>query len=404
VNSSEPPATTAPLDAELSPAFPGIPDLDCRGRRVFLRIDPLVLDASNAEGSSLRQLLHEEARVLIGTTLDAEAAEETGVQSLDALAARLGEQLGVDVFLPDECVGDAVVRVLGQLRPGQICLLPDLLAQPGERDNDERFARALANLADAYVGDAFSSSHLVHASLVRLPRLMPRRALGVQARRELSALTGLAGAARGSLALCLGGQRFADKIEFLDAWLPRVRTLCVGGNVAMTLLVAAGKAPASASTEPEHLARARSMLARARDLGVELVLPIDLRAQLPNQGETWVVSPRALPAGAELVDLGPESIELFSQALGAHEHLLWWGPLGDTQLDAGRESSRRLAALCARPVVRAVVLGAATRRFVRQLPAEVTAEIDLVSTSTAAARACLSNKRLPGIEALRQRA
>ena len=400
----EPPAPDAPPDAELSPGFPGILDLDCRGRRVLLRIDPLVLAASDAAGSSLRQLLEQEARVLVGTTLDAEAAAETGVESLDALAARLGEQLGVEVFLPDECVGDAVVRVLGQLRPGQICMLPELSTQPGELHNDERFARALASLADAYVGDAFSSSHLEHASVGRVPRLMPRRALGVQARRELSALTRLSGAARATVGLCIGGQRFADKIEFLDAWLPRVRTLCVGGSVAMTLLVAAGKAPASASNEPEHLARARSMLERARALGVELLLPTDLRAQLPNQGETWVVSPRALPEGAELVDLGPESIQMFSQALDTHEHLLWWGPLGDTALDAGCESSRRLAASCARANVRSVVLGGATRRFLRQLPAEVQREIDLISTSTAAARACLSGKRLPGIEALRQRA
>ena len=226
----------------------------------------------------------------------------------------------------------------------------------------------------------------------------------LQARRELSGLTLLSGAARGTLGFCLGGQRFADKVEFLDAWLPRVRTLCVGGGVAMTLLVAAGKAPASASSEPDQLARARSLLARARDLGVELLLPSDLRATLPNQGETWVVAPRALPSGAQLVDLGPESIELFSQALGAREHLLWWGLLGDPQLESGSEASSRLAALCARPALRAVVLGAATRRFVRSLPAELQATIDLVSTSTAAARACLSGKRLPGIEALRQRA
>lgn len=341
--------------------------------------------------------------MLIGTRFGAEAVADTGIRSLDDLAALLSEKLGVEAFLPEECVGDAVVRVMHQLRPAQICILPDLGSEPGERSNDERFARALASNADAYLGDAFASSHLEQASTARLPQLLPRRALGVDARRELGELTELGNAPRESLGWCLGGQRLADKIDLLDRWLPRLGTLCIGGQLAVTLLVAAGKAPEEVSPEPELGARARSLLARARDLEVELILPSDLRIVWEGDPEPQVVQARSLTPRLRVVDLGPESTERFCQALAARQQLLWWGPLGHTQSEAGATASRQVAELCNRPALKAVVLGKDTGRFVRSLPAEARQGIDLLCTGTAAACAFLSGQRLPGLEALRTR-
>jgi phosphoglycerate kinase len=356
-----------------------------------------------ALGSSLALLLEQEARVVIGTSLNAKIRAETGLSGIDALAARLTAQLGVEVFVPDDSVGDGVVRVLGQLRPGQIALLPDLASEPGESANDERFARALASSVDAYVGDAFASSPLEHASLVRLPRLLPRRALGSHARKELIAWGRLLSASRGTLGFALGGARFADKIDLLEALLPRVKTLGVGGGVAMTLLVAAGRAPADACAEPERLAQARSLLTRCRDLGVELLLPTDFKVRFPGERECRVLLPRNLGFGAQVLDLGPESTVAYLRALGARKQLFWWDPLGDPTAPGGAESSAELAAACARQGVHGVVLGSAARQFVRQLPAPIQAGIDLVSVGTRAARVLLSGSRLPGIEALRLR-
>jgi phosphoglycerate kinase len=383
--------------------FLTLDDLDCRGRRVFFRVDPLVLVASDREGSSLRQLLAQEARILVGTRFGAEGVADTGAASLDELSAQLSEKLGVEVFLPDECLGDAVVRVLNQLRPGQICILPDLSREPGERSNDERFARALAGNADAYLGDAFASSHLEQASVARLPQLLPRRALGVDARRELAELTALASAARESLGWCLGGRRLSDKLDLVDRWLPRLGTLCVGGQLAVTLLVAAGKAPEDASTEPELAARTRSLLARARDLELELILPSDLRVIWEGDPEPRVVLPHQLVSSMRVIDVGPESAERFCQTLGQRSQLLWWGPLGDTSSNAGTSSSRRLLELCTGPELRSVILGKDTGRFVRALPAEAQQGVALLCTGTAAACAFLSGQRLPGLEALRAR-
>lgn len=409
VGSSKP---TDPTDV-----FGSIDDLDARGRRVFLRADPYVLDSLGASippeaekppgalESSLRRLLELDARVIVGTHFSPEASAETGLADVEAMASELSERLGVEVLMPDEPVGDAALRVLHELRQGQICVLPDLLAARGggEQKNDEAFARALAAHVDAYVFDAFSASHLEYASLVRLPRLAPRRALGAHARRELHGLSEIFSLSRGSVGMALGGQKFADKADTLGSWLPRVNTLCVGGTVAATLLAAAGGMQEHAMTEGDRLAQARSLLGRARDLGVKVLLPSDFRVLKEGDRDTLVVSARAVPAQCRIIDIGPESSARFCEALGQSRNLLWWGPLGNVQHPLGSASSAALAQVCATPSISSVVLGGDTRHFVRQLPPDVVAGIDLISTGSAAAKALLSGRRLPAIEALRVR-
>jgi phosphoglycerate kinase len=421
-----------PLDA-----FGTVEDLDCRGRRVLLRVDPFLLetleepaaspppadvsagptpaevapDAAAAPAAAppappqptLRRLLELEARVVIATHFTPELRQESGLDDVETLATRLSERLGLEVFMPDEHRGDAAVRVIQELRQGQLCVLPDLWSAPGELKNDDGFARALSGSIDAYVFDAFSASHLELASTVKLPRLVPRRALGERCRREVSVLGDVFALSRGSVGLALGGRAFADKIDTLGEWLSRVDRLVVGGRVGLTLLAASGRAPAEASPEPERLAQARSLLARARDLGVTLTLPVDYRVQLAGDQGSLVKRPADVPAKARIIDVGPESRALFGEVLGKARHLLWWGPLGDLAHPEGADSSRELAELCAHPELTSVVLGADTRRFVRSLAPDLQRGIDLVSTGAAAARALLGGRRLPGIEAVRVR-
>lgn len=407
-------------------AFGAIDDLDCKGRLVFLRVDPFVadnLDDARAQPepsddaaalgagaarealkarTSLERLLELEARVIIGTHLSPEDKAAARVSDIEELASRLSERLGVEVLIPDEAVGDAALRIIHSGRPGQICVLPDLLGSPGEVNNDERFARALAQHVDAYVGDAFASSHLPYASIARLPRIVPRRALGYRARHELEVLSRLFAASRGSVAMVLGGSALGPKLGTVNAWLPWISTLCVGGAAAVTLLSAMGRAPAEASAEPARLAEARSLLSRARDLGIPIQLPTDFWVQLPHALEPEVVPARTLPADARVIDIGPASLEQLTAALAGAAHLLWWGPLGHLA-GGGTRASLQLSELCARPGVKSVVLGSETRHFVRQLPAELRSGIELVTTGTQAAIALSRGQRLPGLEALRNK-
>ena len=405
--------------------FGALEDLDCRGRRVFVRVEPHVAetldersgsqaapDAAGGEavlgpspaGSTLRRLLELEARIVVATHFTPEARTETGLDGVEALAARLSEQLGAEVFMPDEPVGDAAQRVIQELRQGQVCVLPDLGEFRGaEQRNDETFARGLGSAIDAYVFDAFSASHLELASTVKLPRLVPRRALGLRCRRELTALSNVFALSRGSVGLLIGGQAFADKIDALTEWLPRVDRLCIGGATALTVLAAAGRAPVEACTEPDRLAQARSLLARARDLGVKVELPVDFRVQLEGDRGSLLKAPGDLRPKARILDIGPESVTRFGEVLGKARHLLWWGPLGHLRHPEGTAASRELAALCARPEIASVVLGGDTRAFVRQLPPELVSGIELSSTGSVAARALLGGRRLPGVEAVRAR-
>lgn len=433
-----------------SPATPdpfgSLDELDCRGRRVFVRVDPFVAEAverarrtepavaelpggsapgappgpapagaaspsAGPEGdtappaSTIERLLQLEARVIVGTHFPASARAETGLDGVEALAGRLSELLGVEVLMPDECVGDAAVRVIHELRQGQICVLPDLLSARGgyEPKNDESFARALATSLDAYVFDAFAVSHLEYASTVRLPRLVPRRALGVECRRELNELGALFASSRGSVALVLGGRDFSAKVDTIAEWLPRTDRACVGGELAVTLLAALGQVPEEACPEPQRLARARSLVTRARDLGVQLSLPVDFLVQQPGDQAPLLKRPGDLRPGSRIIDIGPESLRLFAEALGKATRVLWWGPLGDVWHADGAASSRELARLCALPELRSVVIGADTRRFVSSLPPALSSGIDLISTGSAAARALLGGRRLPGVEAVRAR-
>ncbi len=406
--------------------FGTIDDLDCRGRVVFLRVDPFVLDAladsravreepspgedvipdeaASAEAharTSLERLLQLEARVIIGTHLSPEDRAAARIADIEELASGLSEQLNVEALVPDEPVGDATLRIIHGLRPGQICVLPDLLANAGEAKNDERFARALAQHVDAYVGDAFASSHLPYASIARLPRLVPRRALGYRAGRELEVASRLFSSSSGSVAMVLGGSELGPRLGTVSAWLSRFDTLLVGGAAAVTLLSAAGRAPAFASTELARLAEARSLLSRARDLDVEIRLPMDFWVELPGASGPEVVAAKDLPADARVIDIGPRSLVQLTSALATVTRLAWWGPLGHLGR-AGAEASLQLAQICARPEEMSVVLGVETGRFARQLPLDVRGGIDLITTGTRAVVALLSGQRLPGLEALRR--
>jgi len=277
-----------PKLAPAESAFGTIDDLDCKGRLVFLRVDPFVADSIDdaraqsepgddratpgaeaareprAARTSLERLLELEARVIVGTHLSPEDKAAARVADIEELASRLSERLGVEALIPDEAVGDAALRIIHSGRAGQICVLPDLLGSPGEVSNDERFARALAQHVDAYVGDAFASSHLPYASIARLPRLVPRRALGYRARHELEVLSRLFAASRGSVAMVLGGSALGPNPDPLNVWLPRIGTWCGEGAASVTYFRRWGARPPRPARSPRGWQkRARSLLARA---------------------------------------------------------------------------------------------------------------------------------------------
>jgi phosphoglycerate kinase len=196
--------------------------------------------------------------------------------SLEPVATKLAELLAQEVYLPDECVGDAARKVVSDLREGQVCLLENLRFAGEEAKNDEGFARRLAALCDVYVGEAFGCSHLTQASLVALPRMMKERGMGYRLRAELEALSLGARPLQRPCVGVLGGRSLASKLDVFEIMLRRCDAICVGGVVANTLLRAKSLDMKASVFEAEQLALARALLVRARDQKVELLLPVDV--------------------------------------------------------------------------------------------------------------------------------
>lgn len=418
------PISTAPIGSELPsrPAErrPGQPrtiaDLSGQHLRVFLHADPYVLydlPATDAvPPSTLRGLLELGQRVFVGTELTRAFTQETGIATLEDLAAHVSERLSADVLMPEELVGDSLAKVAQDLRPGQICFLPDLGAAEANVHSGEALSRRLATYLDAFVGDAFSVSHLHDRGLSSLPRLVRQRVVGYRMQYEVERLRELGRPESAPLVLVVGGERFADKASLLARWLPRVSHIVLGGGVANTLLAALGHAMGQSTFEPERLAEARTFMNKARSLRVELVLPKDLAVR--TSSAAWVKGSVVQAARADepaevvpigkvreghvVVDLGPESIQRALAVVGQAKSALWWAPLGRGDAQAPAASTLALAQALASPALFGVALGTDLRRALVGLEPALVQGIDLISTGSSAAQTLLGGRRLPGTE------
>lgn len=418
------PSPAAPIGSELPSRPPErrpgeprtIADLSGQHLRVFLHADPYALFEPPAAGavppSTLRGLLELGQRVFVGTELTRAFTQETNIATLEDLAEHVSERLNAEVLMPEELVGDSLAKVSQDLRPGQICFLPDLSRAQSDAQSGEALSRKLATYLDAFVGDAFSVSHLHDRGLSSLPRLVRQRALGYRMQYEVERLREIGRPESAPLVLVVGGERFADKAALLARWLPRVSHIVLGGGVANTLLAALGHAMGQSTFEPERLAEARTFMNKARSLKVELILPKDLAVR--TSSAAWVkgtvVQAARTDEPAEIVaigkvreeqvvvDLGPESIQRAIDVLGRARSALWWGPLGRADASGPTASTPALAQALASPSLFGVAFGGELRRALLGLEPALIGGIDLISTGSSAAQTLLTGRRLPGAE------
>jgi len=393
-----------------------LPDLDLgslAGLRVFVRVDfnvPLgaageVLDATRLEEAlpTLRELAAAGARLVLASHCGRPKGEPDPRYSLWPVAAKLAELLGAPVAFAADSVGEPAAAAVAALAPGGVALLENLRFHPGETKNDPAFAARLADLADAYVDDAFGSAHRAHASVVGIAERLPRKAAGRLMEREVAALGRLLGEPERPFAALLGGAKIEGKIDTLSNLLPRLDLLLLGGGMANTFLAAQGHDLAASLFEPDRLELARDILQRARGRGVEVTLPVDLVVTddlaAPRRVET--VAADRVPPGLKAVDIGPESRRRFAAAIGAARTLFWNGPLGVFErppFDAGtREVAQALAACPGFSVIGGGETVAAARQ------AGVTGRIGHVSTGGGASLEFLAGKELPGVAVLERR-
>jgi phosphoglycerate kinase len=382
--------------------------LELAGKRVFLRVDfnvPLaagrVADETRIVAAlpTVRHCLRAGAAVVLASHLGRPKGPDPG-SSLAPVAARLSELLGQPVPLAPDCVGPAVEARARALRPGEALMLENLRFHPEEEKNDEGFARQLAALADCYVNDAFAAAHRAHASTEAITQYLRPAAAGLLMARELEALGRIFERPERPVIAVLGGAKVSDKLALVEHLIDRVDRLLIGGGMAFTFLVAQGHGVGRSLLERDHVPAARRALARARERGVALRLPVDV-VVAPGPESTddlRTVGIREIPAELAGLDIGPMTVSLFEGALKGARTVVWNGPMGVFEkppFAAGTMGVARAVAGCG---AFAVVGGGDT--IAAAQAAAVTSRLGYISTAGGAFLEFLEGKVLPGVAAL----
>ncbi len=382
------------------------------GRRVLVRADlnvPLdktsgaITDDGRIRASlpTIQALRDGGARVTVAAHLGRPKGEPDPRYSLAPVAARLGELLGTDVQLAsDVAEEDATVKNNG-LGDGDVLLLENVRFEAAETSKDDavrgELADRLARLADVYVDDAFGAVHRKHASVFDVAERLPHYA-GRLVARELEVLQRLTTDPERPYVVVLGGSKVSDKLAVIEALLPKVDRLLVGGGMCFTFLAAQGHDVGGSLLEADQVDTCRRLLAEAGD---RIVLPVDVvcAADLTDDAETTVVAADAIPADQKGLDVGPRTVEAFGRELGNARTVFWNGPMGVFELAPFQAGTRGVAEAVAAVDGLSVVGGGDSAAAVRQLGLDESA-YGHISTGGGASLEFLEGRELPGLTAL----
>jgi phosphoglycerate kinase len=383
-----------------------IADMEIASKRVLIRADlnvPLengkVSDDTRIAAAlpTIRYVLESNGTPIVCSHLGRPKGKSDAKYSLKPVAERLAQLLGCRVQMAPDCVGPEAQRMAGTIRRGAVLMLENLRFHAEEEANDPAFAQALASLADVYVNDAFGSAHRAHASTVGVTAYLPAVA-GFLMEKELNFLgQALASPARPFVAL-LGGAKVSDKIEVIHNLLAKVDWLLIGGGMANTFLKAQGKEIGESLVENDKLAVAESLL---RDGGKKLILPVDVVVadRLDAQAQTRTVSADAVPAGWRILDIGPQTIELFSRYLGNARTVVWNGPMGVFEMEPFAAGTFAMAQALARLTDATTIVGGGDSASAVER-AGVAERISHISTGGGASLEFLEGRDLPGVVCL----
>jgi phosphoglycerate kinase len=389
-----------------------IRDLDLGGKRVFIRVDfnvPLegstVTDDTRIRETlpTLRLATERGARLVLASHLGRPKGKVNPKYSLAPVAARLKELLGKPVEFAADCVGAEAEAKSAALKNGDVLLLENVRFHPEEEGNDAAFSKQLAALCDGiFVCDAFGSAHRAHASVVGITQFVRQSAAGLLMEKELAYLGKAISNPERPFVAVLGGAKVSDKIEVVQNLMKLADAMLIGGAMAYTFLKSQGLPVGKSLVENDKLDLARTLLEEARQRNFRLLLPVDhMLAESPDSAATKIADISATPDGWMGLDIGPKSVELFSQEISKARTIVWNGPLGMFERPAFAQGTLAIARAVAAATAKgatSIIGGGDSVAAAEQ--SGVARQISHISTGGGASLEFLAGEKLPGVEAL----
>ena len=388
-----------------------IDQLDASGKRVLLRVDfnvpikdgVLTDDVRIREAlPTIKRLVSQGGRVIIIAHLGRPSGKGYEMEySLRPVAMRLSELMGQPVAFASDTIGPDAKAKADALKDGELLMLENLRFDAREKKCDPEFCSALASLADVFVNDAFGAAHRAHASISGVAALLPSYA-GYLMAKEVDTITGMLDNPKRPFVAILGGSKVSDKIKIIDSLIDKADTLIIGGGMCFTFLAAMGKEVGMSLKEEDWIERAGQMIDKAKEKGVDLLLPIDVVAsdRFAQDAITCVVSVDEIPSDMMGLDIGPQTAREYARAIDDAASVFWNGPMGVFEWKAFEYGTKVVAVAVAANIDGETIIGggdsvAAVNKF------GLADMMTFISTGGGASMELVQGEKLPGVEALK---
>ena len=386
-----------------------VSDIDVAGKKVLLRCDfnvpqdketGAITDDKRIRAAlpTIRYLLEHNAAVIACSHLGKPKGEWKETLTLAPVAERLSALLEREVIFAKDIIGPDAQSKAAALQPGQIMLLENLRVDIGEEKNSPEFAKALADLAEVYVSDAFGTVHRAHASTAGVAAYLPAVS-GMLIQKELEIMGGALEHPKHPFVAVLGGAKVSDKINVINNLLEKADTIIIGGGMAYTFIKAQGGSIGTSLLEADKVEYAREMLSKAAARGVQLLLPTDTIAakEFSRDAEPVCVSTMAIPDDMMGMDSGPDTQKAFAEAVQGAGTIVWNGPMGVFEFPAFAEGTKAMARALAESGAITIIGGGDSAAAVNQLG--FADKMRHISTGGGASLEFLEGKELPGVAA-----
>ena len=390
-----------------------VKDIDVNGKKVLVRCDFNVpIDSETGKITDNRRiraalptiqyLLDHNAKVILCSHLGRPKGEFNLKYSLKPVAEELSKLLNKDVKLAKDVIGESAKELTANMKEGDIVLLENVRFHKEEEQNDPEYSKALASMAEIYVNDAFGTAHRAHSSTTGVADYLPAVS-GFLIEKELEFLGGALENPKHPFVAILGGAKVSDKIGVIENLLDKVDTLIIGGGMAYTFYKAQGHHIGTSICEEDKLDLAKSILEKAQEKGVKLLLPVDnhVSSEYSNNGEEKMVDSTEIPDGFMGLDIGPKTIEKFEEAVKDAKTVVWNGPLGVCEFDKFATGTKAVATMLSKIEATTIIGGGDSAAAIEKLG--LADKMTHISTGGGASLEFLEGKTLPGIACLQDK-